>query len=73
VHSEVGGRGVGRALVEAVIAKARQLGLSRLYTHASRTALPAFQRYGFEVERANPDNWIGGQNLPNYDLYYELG
>ncbi|MEU4392564.1 GNAT family N-acetyltransferase [Kribbella sp. NPDC023855] len=73
VHSEAGGRGVGRALVEAVITKARQLGLSRLHTHASRTALPAFQRYGFKVERSNPDNWIRGQNLPNYDLYYELG
>jgi putative acetyltransferase len=68
VHSDASGRGVARALVEAVIAKARELGLSELHTSASRTARPAFERFGFEVERANDQNWIRGENLPNYDM-----
>ncbi|HZX03980.1 GNAT family N-acetyltransferase [Kribbella sp.] len=72
VHSDAGGRGVARALVEAVLAKARELGLRELHTHASRTARPAFERFGFEVERANEQNWIRGQNLPNYDMRLKL-
>jgi putative acetyltransferase len=72
VHPDAGGRGVARALVDAVIGKARALGLSEIHTHASRTARPAFERFGFEVERPNPENWIRGQNLPNYDMYLAL-
>ena len=72
VHSEAGGSGVARALVGAVVAKARELGLAQIHTHASRTAMPAFKRFGFEVERANPDNRIRGENLPNYDMYLKL-
>jgi putative acetyltransferase len=68
VHPDAGRRGVARALVEAVVAKARALGLSELRTHASRTARPAFERFGFAVERANDQNWIRGQNVPNYDM-----
>ncbi len=73
VHPEAGGRGVARALVDTVIGKARELGLSRLHTHASRTARPAFERFGFVVDRPNPQNWVGGQNVPNYDLHLDLG
>jgi putative acetyltransferase len=73
VHSDAGERGVARALVEAVVAKARELGLSELRTHASRTARPAFERFGFEVERANDQNWIRGQNVPNYDMRLTVG
>ncbi|GAA1581096.1 GNAT family N-acetyltransferase [Kribbella sancticallisti] len=68
VHSDVGGRGVAKALVESVVARARELGLTELHTHASRTARPAFERFGFEVERVNDQNWIRGENLPNYDM-----
>ncbi|WP_344216726.1 GNAT family N-acetyltransferase [Kribbella sancticallisti] len=73
VPPEAGGRGVARALVGAVVGKARELGLSEIHTHASRTALPAFRRFGFEVERANADNNIRGENVPNYDMYLKLG
>lgn len=73
VHPQAGGRGVARALVSAVISSARKMGLPRLVTHASRTARPVFERFGFEVDRANEDNWIRGQNLPNYDMHLELG
>ncbi|WP_427892838.1 GNAT family N-acetyltransferase [Kribbella sp. GL6] len=72
VHSSATGRGVARALVSAVVAKARSLGLVELHTHASRTARPAFERFGFEVTRANDENWIRGQNLPNYDMRLRL-
>jgi len=68
VHSAAAGRGIARALVDAVITKARELGLTELHTHASRTAMPAFQHLGFTIERPNPDNWIRGENLPNYDM-----
>lgn len=73
VHSDAGGRGVARALVEAVVVRARELGLSELHTHASRTARPVFERFGFEVRRANDQNWIRGENLPNYDMRRTLG
>lgn len=73
VHSAATGRGVARALVEAVVSKARELGLSELHTHASRTARPVFERFGFAVTRANEQNWIRGQNLPNYDMHLALG
>jgi putative acetyltransferase len=72
VHPDAGGRGVARALVAAVISKARELGVSQIHTHASRTALPAFKRFGFQVERTNTENWIRGQNLHNYDMYLDL-
>lgn len=73
VHPDAGGRGIARVLVGAVVGKARELGLSEIHTHASRTALPAFRRFGFEVERANAENYIRGENLPNYDMYLKLG
>lgn len=73
VHPAAGGRGVARSLVDAVVSKARELGLNRLHTHASRTARPAFERFGFVVDRANAENWIRGQNLPNYDMHLDLG
>ena len=72
VSPDAGGCGIARALVDAVIGKARELGLSQLYTHASRTALPVFKRLGFQVDRANAGNWVRGENLPNYDMHLTL-
>lgn len=43
-----------------------------LRTHASRTARPEFERFGFEVDRANESNWVRGQNLPDYDVHLRL-
>ncbi len=40
-------RGVARALYEQVVEAAQRKGLARLYTEASITALPAFNRFGF--------------------------
>ena len=72
VHPDHAGRGVGRLLLEAVIDTARACGLTRLHTHASRTAQPVFERLGFITDRLNESNWIRGQNLPNYDMHLDL-
>ncbi|MDX1420412.1 MAG: GNAT family N-acetyltransferase [Rubricoccaceae bacterium] len=47
-------RGVGSALLDAVLARAETLGLGRLYAEASLFSLPLFERAGFtrsHVER----------------------
>ena len=72
VHPAHAGRGVARLLLEAVIDTARARGLTRLHTHASRTAQPVFERLGFITDRLNDSNWIRGQNLPNSDLHLDL-
>lgn len=72
VHPDHTGRGVARLLLTAVIDTARTRGLTRLHTHASRTARPVFERLGFITDRLNDSNWIRGQNLPNYDLHLDL-
>jgi putative acetyltransferase len=43
-------RGVGRALLAALVAEAGRLGLPRLFTEASLTARPFFEAHGFVVE-----------------------
>jgi putative acetyltransferase len=50
VHPSAGRRGVGAALLEAILNQAQQEGLTRLTTNASKTARPVFERAGFEVE-----------------------
>jgi len=44
-------RGVGRALLGAVLARAAARGIGRLYAEASAFSLPLFERAGFTVER----------------------
>ena len=41
--------GIGRQLLAAVVAEARRVGLARLFTEASITARPFFERQGFAV------------------------
>jgi putative acetyltransferase len=45
------GRGVGRTLYGAVEREARAEGLRRIFTEASITARPFFERRGFRVVR----------------------
>ena len=45
------GRGVGRRLYEAVEGEARGSGVGRIFTEASITARPFFERNGFRVVR----------------------
>lgn len=49
VDPDHGRRGVGRALLGAVLAAARSVGLPELTTHASLVARPVFEREGFRV------------------------
>mgnify|MGYP001227070926 CR=1 FL=1 len=52
VRSDFGGRGIGRALVEACVAEARALGLKRLFALTYQPEF--FGRLGFEpVEKAD--------------------
>ena len=57
---------------EAVLGEARRRGLTRVVTHASRTARPAFERLGFVVDRENPDNTTRGVRVPNFDMHLDL-
>jgi putative acetyltransferase len=47
VSADHQGRGVGRALLAAVVAEARRSGLARLFVEASITARPFFESQGF--------------------------
>ena len=47
VLDEFRNHGIGRALVEAVIAEARSRGLGYLIVHPSQRAYPLYERLGF--------------------------
>lgn len=49
VHPAAARRGVAGALLDRVVADAREAGLATLTTHASLVAEPVFARHGFEV------------------------
>ena len=68
VHPDFGGRGVAKLLVSTVKREAVLSGLSALRTRASRTARPAFERFGFRVVAFRPDNRVGEQVVPNYEM-----
>ena len=73
VHPDFGRRGVARLLVDRVQQEAAAAGLSTLRTYASRTARPAFERFGFWVVVARPDNVVDGHVVPNYEMRATLG
>ncbi len=47
VAADFQGRGVGKAMLRALVAEARRLGLERLFVEASITARPFFEAGGF--------------------------
>lgn len=49
VHADHQGEGIGRRLAETMEAEARRLGLGRIFTEASITARPFFERLGYRV------------------------
>jgi GNAT superfamily N-acetyltransferase len=51
VMPEQRGQGIGSALVERVSAHATQLGALRVTVHSGRTAVPVYERLGFESSR----------------------
>ena len=67
VHADFQRRGVARALLTEVERQAHAAGLRRLYTEASITARPFFERHGFRVvaeQQVAPD----GVPMINYRM-----
>ncbi len=70
-HKDYQRCGVGSQIYQAIEAKALELSLSRLYTEASITAKPFFQRMGFLVIR--PQQVIcRGETFLNYEMEKRL-
>ena len=67
VSAEHQRQGVGRMLVAAIIAHARQLNVPRIRTEASITARPFFARYGFR-EVTNQLVFYRGAAFLNYRM-----
>lgn len=49
------GRGVGRAILDALVALARKEGLDRVYLHAQTHAIPFYAKHGFISDGAEFD------------------
>ena len=67
VHKHHQGRGIAAALLERAEAQARAAGLTRLYTEASLTARPVFERHGYRVIDAQTVS-IDDQRLRNFRM-----
>jgi putative acetyltransferase len=67
VHADHQGQGVATALLAHIEGKARQAGLSRLYSEISLTARPFFLRRGFTV-LARQEVPLRGQSLSNFRM-----
>jgi len=70
-HPAYQGRGVATALLEQFEGAARGLGLARLYTEASITARPFFERRGFQLVTAQIVS-KRGQDFMNYRMEKHL-
>ncbi|QTC90867.1 GNAT family N-acetyltransferase [Brevundimonas goettingensis] len=67
VHADYQGRGVARALLDHIHAQATKRGIGRLFTEASITARPFFERNGFKLIEAQ-DVELRGETLRNYRM-----
>ncbi len=64
------GTGAGRALFEAAVRLARQLGARRMVILADPNAAPFYERMGARFLRNEPSDAIPGRTLPFYE--YDL-
>jgi GNAT superfamily N-acetyltransferase len=55
VRSDLHGRGIGRRLLEQIVATARDLGVDSLHVPSSRNAIPFYQHAGFSEDILQPD------------------
>ena len=67
VHPEHEGRGIASALLTSLELVARRQGLTRLFTEASVTAKPFFERRGFKVMTAQVV-YFRGQQFTNFRM-----
>lgn len=63
------GRGIGTSLLQAMIAHARSEGMAELTLHAQVTAIPFYQRLGFEAEGPEFDD----AGIPHRAMRLPLG
>ena len=59
------GKGIGKALIKELFAEGKKKGINRLYSHASITAKPFFEHFGFKAVKKQQVK-IRGQVLTNY-------
>lgn len=64
-------QGVGSLLMEHINKQAQAQSLDHLFSHVSLTAKPFFEKWGFEVERAQIVTLRGAQ-LDNFLMYKKL-
>lgn len=67
VHPDFNGKGVATALLNHIEKQASQLSLTRIFTEASITAKPFFEKMGFAVITEQVVN-IRGAALTNYQM-----
>jgi len=71
IHADHQGQGVARALMDHIHVRAAKQGIDRLFTEASITARPFFERNGFDVIEAQ-DVELRGQTFRNYRMFKSL-
>ena len=64
-HLDYQGQGIGKALMNEILAISQLKSVKRLYSHVSITARPFFERYGFYVVREQQVD-IRGKILTNF-------
>lgn len=65
VHHEYQSCGIGKALMNAIMALANRYGCKTIFAEVSITAKPFFEKMGFQIVRENIVT-IRGQQLNNY-------
>ena len=66
-HHEYQGQGVGKSMMNHIVALANERDVSRLYSHVSITARPFFERFGFLVVNEQRIS-VRGQELINFAM-----
>ena len=64
-HADYQGKGIGKTLMNKIFAAGKAKGVPRFYAHASITARPFFEHFGFRVIKEQQVE-IRGQVLTNF-------
>jgi len=62
------GRGVGGALLQALVAQARTAGLAQCHLHAQVSAIPFYEKHGFTAR----GEVFMDANIPHRDMWLDL-